>query len=710
MKHNKFQDPIQIHQLMYGYNDGHCLLAGSISPSGQSERTLLALSDLSGQGCVVDDQSYITGYPLPDMGVYALARTWLATEMPRPGCVWTHTLLIDFSDLAYVEDHGILKLFKRPQKINNRHLYSKPLILMKELSSTKLSNDQLLTPLHNLLKALYDVPRKSLFTQSDDGTFSEELCFALWLQQWPRLRRNFRFCTCSSSDRSRGNEQFDIQFVPNKRIYSGGKFGKYGRWIDIFEPISATNESWLNIAMNDIVFGERDSILRNFLWRYGAEAKEGRAVFRVLVQLWDELENKSRVDLDVVVRAVNELTPSIPGILLRLISEIFKNYQINNSLSPLVIKFMIDNLSVLEGKVSDTQIPLIATIIGKHAPNAIWQFVRSGSSFYRMIAMIAVGKMGASEVLSGADQDADLFCTILKSNPRIARSPLVWEAEEPIPERSAEILSNLGLLDEDILYSMLRADNIIIPQVGIEFFGQDAVNTAIECYENMEIHSDCYARRWIVAAQQYPNHLFTSVSQGLVKYCETLGFISTLVDCRGNDPLSQGDLWIRALNSTQDDIGKADISFSYFLLGRALSGVSPEPLPLIHFSFAVVHKDLRESYSETNRWVMLAEFLPEIPKHRRWDRACRLRWGIVKFFYDQKSSPKYFFNTFSDKSDFEKIVDEATSFLEGRKYLKKVDSWVKENGGNDVYPWNTLVESALRPASKIFGFWDFFSK
>ena len=40
-------------------------------------------------------ESYLTAYPLPRSSLVAFARTWTAPEMPRPGCVWTHTLLIE---------------------------------------------------------------------------------------------------------------------------------------------------------------------------------------------------------------------------------------------------------------------------------------------------------------------------------------------------------------------------------------------------------------------------------------------------------------------------------------------------------------------------------------------------------------------------------------------------------------------------------------
>src|SRR5712692_7263106 len=90
----------RVHQALHGYSDGHRLLACSTTLKPKEQKAMLIMSDVSGSGAVIDKAGYLTGYPLPESGMYALARTWPATELPRPGCVWTHTLLIDFSDLA----------------------------------------------------------------------------------------------------------------------------------------------------------------------------------------------------------------------------------------------------------------------------------------------------------------------------------------------------------------------------------------------------------------------------------------------------------------------------------------------------------------------------------------------------------------------------------------------------------------------------------
>src|SRR5262245_53670958 len=89
-----------IKQALHGYSDGHRLLAFSCRLPRDAENLMLILSDLSGPGGGDQFDPYLTGYPLGSAGRYALACTWPAPEMGRPGCVWTHTLLLGEELLA----------------------------------------------------------------------------------------------------------------------------------------------------------------------------------------------------------------------------------------------------------------------------------------------------------------------------------------------------------------------------------------------------------------------------------------------------------------------------------------------------------------------------------------------------------------------------------------------------------------------------------
>ena len=119
---------VVVEQTLHGYGDGHELLASSSKLPREVRRILLTMSDLSGHGFVEGFDGYLTGYSLPAVGKYALGRTWFAPEMSRPGCVWTHTVLIDFDDiqrlhaLRCIADH-----FRRPTSPKGTRKYESPL-------------------------------------------------------------------------------------------------------------------------------------------------------------------------------------------------------------------------------------------------------------------------------------------------------------------------------------------------------------------------------------------------------------------------------------------------------------------------------------------------------------------------------------------------------------------------------------------------------
>src|SRR5947207_4109313 len=91
-----------VHQLLHGYSQGHRLLASSTRLPDDLTRVILRMSDLSGPNIVPGFEDYLSGYPLRALDAYAFARTWYAPEMKRPGCVWTHTLVVPNESLSAV--------------------------------------------------------------------------------------------------------------------------------------------------------------------------------------------------------------------------------------------------------------------------------------------------------------------------------------------------------------------------------------------------------------------------------------------------------------------------------------------------------------------------------------------------------------------------------------------------------------------------------
>ena len=101
------QEPILIHQALFGYDAGHHLLRTSTQLAPEVSRALSVATDLSGSPPKEGYEMSFTGMPLPGTEYYGLFCTWLAPEMPRPGCVWSHVLLIDIAEAVITETQGL---------------------------------------------------------------------------------------------------------------------------------------------------------------------------------------------------------------------------------------------------------------------------------------------------------------------------------------------------------------------------------------------------------------------------------------------------------------------------------------------------------------------------------------------------------------------------------------------------------------------------
>ena len=111
---------IRLHQMLHGYKFGHNYIQGSIVlPSYHDMDKIATLSDWSEYVGIDNRRDYITAYPLEESPYYVVSKTWYADTMRRPGCVWTHSLLIQEEDLNNISDfNNLLHLFEAPLSDN----------------------------------------------------------------------------------------------------------------------------------------------------------------------------------------------------------------------------------------------------------------------------------------------------------------------------------------------------------------------------------------------------------------------------------------------------------------------------------------------------------------------------------------------------------------------------------------------------------------
>lgn len=292
----------KVDQALFGYSDGHRQIAASIRLPSKDMYNLGAASDLASGAKLGPEDSYLTGLPLAESRRYALIRTWPAPEMPRPGCVWSHVVLIDFRLLSsYGDLTDFLGLFKRP-KDATPNSYGAPI-------SVGLSHVPRIAPDHQsvieLIRTYYS-GSPVLLDSEVERTALEAAIMAVWSQQWPRLRMSFSFRTAAGGKRRKSELiNYDVQAgtraAATNQDDGTAEFGQRG-WVAAGAADAATSKV---------------TPLRRFLWRYGRDLSAPRKHYRMLVELFLETDGQSGLPANKAIQIFNAIPEADDGEILK---------------------------------------------------------------------------------------------------------------------------------------------------------------------------------------------------------------------------------------------------------------------------------------------------------------------------------------------------------------------------------------------------------
>ncbi len=284
---DKLTGEFPIDQALFGYADGHRQIAASLRLPSRDMYHLAAASDLASSVSLAPDESYLTGLPLEESNRYALIRTWPAPEMPRPGCVWSHVLLLDQKVLATFGNFSDLLTEFRPPSAVNRSFYSSTL-LPNEGDAEPPSPD---TRVIAAVIASYYSGSPTVVPPGKNAAALEAAILSVWTQQWPKLRAQFSFRTAMVAAR-RSKSNFDVQVSASS------------------VPAEGTEDNWVVAATNDAASGSTTP-LRRFLWRYGRDIAIPRSRYRQLVELF-LIANRQQDEMPLEV--AKEILATLPEV------------------------------------------------------------------------------------------------------------------------------------------------------------------------------------------------------------------------------------------------------------------------------------------------------------------------------------------------------------------------------------------------------------
>jgi hypothetical protein len=284
-----------IDQALFGYADGHRQIASSVRLPPKDLYLLSSASDLASGARLGERDSYLSGLPLPESRRYALFRTWAAPEMPRPGCVWSHVLLLGPNISASIPALSeVLPFFRRPLA-SETSSYGDPLD-MSFSRVLKPANAELIS---EIISGYYTSGRVTLSPVGGGPDEIENAVLAVWSQQWPRLRSSFSFCTAWLSENRRTEQNdYNVQVAP----------------LDAAPSIS--RERWVSFAAADAALN-KVTPLRRFLWRYGRDISTSRRQYRMIVDLYLRSDGADAISADAAFDVFRGLPDPSDGAVLK---------------------------------------------------------------------------------------------------------------------------------------------------------------------------------------------------------------------------------------------------------------------------------------------------------------------------------------------------------------------------------------------------------
>jgi hypothetical protein len=648
---------LAVQQALHGYSDGHRLISSSLQLPSAEARIMLVMSDLSGPGVRPGPTGYLTGYPLEGVGKYVLARTWSAPEMPRPGCVWTHSLVIDFADLASMKTaEGLLQAFQRPWDRPNSAAYGEPVDVM-DASVEPYEAEP--TRIRTIINALYTVADRAVIAEAGLPDEDDGLTVAIWMQQWPRLRRAFGFCTLAGIDRSSKGVGLDLQLVPTGDRQIRSKFPDATNAAETpFNPI-------LDILVDDLR-GREHTQVREFLRRTGGDVEGGRRAMLPLCRLHASLFLTQPPELSGAVAALADLDElgsrqarSVRVLVARQAVEAL------DEVDDTVFDFLIETLEQAGLSETPTLGPTLVDALWRRWPSRFISELNQGGPLGQICAEV-LAAMPVGQILTGLRRAPELVNPVVRARPDLLEDTTFWQ----VPRVTEDLV-----FDADI-----SAASVIAGALAAAGRAGSATDYLVERADPGDLIATLEAKAtdpetlaiWLAALARQTNKAAAALASGRATHLATLVTLARFTE-PDSVPNDYGtDPWILAVRTASGSVTDVDLDFlTFFLMSRALGHRSRSPAELMRFTYGRVYRALEESRIASSIEGMVTWRL-DWAAWFQWDNCARLRLTVTRKFVDQHLDPETFGRLADEGPLALALFDEAARSGKGRRYLADV--------------------------------------
>lgn len=653
---------INVHQALHGYSEGHRQFACSAELTPNDARQLLVMSDASGAGVTAEGISYLTGYPLQESGLYALARTWPAPEMPRPGCVWTHTLFIEFTDLAVLDNPSRLEQLFRVPSAETSGTYSTSLSLSALTPAEYSLQPNAIVLFQQIATALYAHPREQVWAKRVHHRFVDDVVLRLWDLQWPRLRRSFRFCTLTTRDRSQDGSLFDLQLCAESvsRL-------RFSQQADGVEADETSTEPWL-AQLVEHADRPAEKGFREVLRRLGTDVLGGREAMRPICNLQAVLA-KCEPSATAEAIAMVQTSPLLSSSMIAremVVSSILAH---SDSLSSYALEYLLDNLKLLGEQELAQHASRLTNYLWSTSPSLLVELLFDERPVMRFAMREAAQGISIAELIARLEPEQEWLWSLLQVRPDLTESPDFWRKVQPHTldiEHAGIALQGVAILEAAILGLHIESSIISV----VRGYGTLVVLETLQKLLNasLEIPS---AHIWVKHACRDVEEVSRFLTYSKSRSAQLLCCISNEI---APDLIPNGygvDPWYTAL---QELHAQEALPLELLVYGfkRALGYRTRSVGALLRLTFDELHDFAKEDALNDLRWQQLRDSLPWVRSADAWDTALRLRLAVAKRSIQSLVSAEDFVAITRDDQVFLSVVEATWGYWGGERYLKEV--------------------------------------
>lgn len=631
-----------IEQTLYGYNKGHGLLASSFPVRPNNDSSLMSvLSDWTGFRNELGEDSYMTFYPLSNGEKYAFAKTWYAEEMERPGCVWTHTLIVDLKEMDRNFDFRVLDdYFRRPQKDDYESYQHKIEIDNFETRNSNvvfnMFDDTSLLVLYLLLLC----NNKNLFIYMDKAQRAyQALCFYL-LQYLPLdMLKWISLSTGSASRRKLGSEDFSIQFTDNITNISlsnapwKGKIAKENFTIGllyIFEQSKRENDTFPSLIR---LFKEDIKDEKEKLFAFAMLMKEldtalnekvGRNEYAKVLSLLEEYFPKQDEGIRLKSNFLSEKISSLYGNEEDYLFQI-ASLKSDTFLHPLLTHFA-QRLILLDKNSHNDFVSLVDKIAKIEHPNET----------ACKALLYAIDHMDEEELLSLTNHNWEHILPLLNNNDSFFESG-IWLRLPAKQFNEIFLLYYSHSLDffkhwDELLKKVLASETLTEEKISLQLVmnANDAVKIIFDSANSSQL--SVISPFLLLSCMQKKQDIFYWLGKQKIINERVENFIIHQIDPTAIYVKETQSCSWRAL--LEADNGAKSIDFYMYLYILAHNWKDAQSVEMLKHSFYHIYQELSKSKLSIKNWDRLSMVTPNRYFIAKWDKCKILSRGLVDYLKD----------------------------------------------------------------------------